>query len=257
LNKTNALPDDADDTVMVLMASDTDDSTAADVHELMQMYANTSSGRKSKSSYKKYKNLPVYSTWFGKNWPIDIDVCVLSNVLTFVQKYHLPFSRQDSASIHVLSDVMAHRYYMTAPSYISPHYARTPVILYHLARVMQQGKIPGLDVYKQQLIADAQTEYRQTNNFLDKILLSSALYKLGTTPTDSSAYSDSGFRGSVEGNNFSFFIANVSAVLPNPLRMWMTGTKLGTFYYYCPAYNDAVLLENLLLARTQSQYASK
>lgn len=248
MNKTHKLPDDIDDTVMILMATDTDEHVAKSVHALMAQYANTKK-RTSKSSYKKYRRMPVYSTWFGEKMPVDIDVCVLSNALNFVHQFHLKYTQSDSATVKLLGDVMAHKHYLTNPAFISPHYARTPIILYHFARMIQQGKIHEFDQYKPQLIADAQDCYRKADNFLDQVLLSSALYMLGSKPGTMMLQTDATFDVLLEKNDFVFFVANMSAIMPAKMRQLMTSAKLGTFYYYCPAYNNVLLLENLLLAR--------
>src|SRR3954454_3632557 len=66
--KKITLPDDMDDTVLSLLALDANDSTAEEVHELMQMFVNSHTN-KVRSVINEYNDLPAYSTWFGKKFP--------------------------------------------------------------------------------------------------------------------------------------------------------------------------------------------
>lgn len=45
---------------------------------------------------------------------------------------------------------------------------------------------------------------------------------------------------------FYFFIASMASMLPDPWKKRVTNMGVGTFYYYCPAYNNLLLLENLI-----------
>lgn len=46
-----------------------------------------------------------------------------------------------------------------------------------------------------------------------------------------------------EKNDFVFFTASITSMFPRPLNTWLGKTGIGKFYYYCPAYNYALLLE--------------
>jgi len=73
--KKITLPDDMDDTILSLFALDADDSTAEEVHQLMQLFVNADTN-KVRSVIKEYDDLPAYSTWFGKKFPVVFDVSV-------------------------------------------------------------------------------------------------------------------------------------------------------------------------------------
>ena len=50
----------------------------------------------------------------------------------------------------------------------------------------------------------------------------------------------------IEKNSMPFFIGNIPSYLKQPLRENMIDKNILLFYHYCPAWNDALLLEYLL-----------
>ncbi len=101
LNRTQSLPDDMDDTVILLMAMNSPDSIAKQVHHIMQGYTNTNN-YKYKTNFSAFKHEPAYSTWFGKKVPAQLDVCVLTNILYMLHHYEIPYTKADSASLRVI-----------------------------------------------------------------------------------------------------------------------------------------------------------
>ena len=243
-NKSKALPDDLDDTVIMLLALQADDSTARQVHALMQGFTNNGE-KKVRNTFKDYRNIGAYSTWFGKKMPVDFDVCVLANVLYFVQSYNLPWTTADSASLQLIEKVLIERKHITAAPYVSPHYSRLPNILYHLSRLMTVKPIPALEKYKPQLIEDTRLALANAHDFMDEVILSTSLLRWGVAPPTGKPHQASGIEELVEDETFSFFIANMASMLPDPMKQWMGGAGVGKFYYYCPGYNNVLLLENL------------
>ncbi len=244
-DKKQALPDDLDDTVIILLALETADSTAAQVHNIMQSFTNN--GQKQvHNTFKAYRNIGAYSTWFGKKMPVDFDICVLANVLYFVQLYHLPWTTADSASLQLIEKVLAEKKHIGAAAYVSPHYSKLPNILYHLSRLMSVSPIPALEKYKQQLIDDAKEALITSDHFMDQVILSTALLRWGVDPPVTKPHAIKNIDELIEENNFSFFIANMASMLPDPLKEWMGGAGVGKFYYYSAAYNNLLVLENLV-----------
>src|SRR6476469_2988910 len=176
--KKITLPDDMDDTILSLFALDADDSTAEEVHQLMQLFVNADTN-KVRSVIKEYDDLPAYSTWFGKKFPVVFDVSVLCNVLSFVQKYNLQWTKADSASLEVIIKTIQNNYHIAEPMYASPYYGKTSIILYHIARLMSIKEIPQLEALKTKLITDAVNELPNSKNILEKIILSTAILKWG------------------------------------------------------------------------------
>jgi hypothetical protein len=245
-SKNVSLPDDMDCTALMLLALHADDSTAKNVHAIMQNFVNTKE-KKVRSLIPLYDTLGAYSTWFGIKFPVVFDVSVLCNVLAFVQAYDLPWTGADSASLEVILKTIQNDYHISKPVYASPVYPKTSLILYHIARLMKIKKIPALEAMKVKLVTDAGRELASTHNFMEKVILSNAILKWGYLPPDLILPSIDEIKKEVEQNNFSFFIANLPSYFKDFFKLGATKLHLGFYNYYCPAYNDALLLEYLIL----------
>lgn len=243
--KKISLPDDMDDTVLSLLALDADDSTAKKVHTLMQQFVNSDTN-KVRSMIEDYDQLPAYSTWFGKKFPVVFDVSVLCNVLSFVQTYNLPWTKADSASLRVIIETIQSNYHLSRAVYASPYYPKTSLILYHVARLMSVRPIPELETLKIKIISDAAKELVQTKNIIEKIILSSTILKLGYDPP-AIHISESEMEKQIEQNDFCFFAGNIPSYFRDLSRAIATANNIGFFYHYCPAYYDALLLEYLVM----------
>ncbi len=247
-DKSQALPDDLDDTVIMLLALNAPDSTAKQVHALMQSFTNNGE-KKVRNTFKDYRNIGAYSTWFGKKMPVDFDVCVLANILYFVQRYNLEWTAADSASLHLIEKVLYEKKHLTAPAYVSPHYHKLPNILYHVSRLMSVKPIPSLEKYRTQLIADTQQALTKTDNFMEEVILCTSLLRWGIQPPVMKVHAANSLAELIEEGNFSFFIANMASMLPDPLKQWMGGAGVGKFYYDCAGYNNLLVLEYLALKK--------
>ncbi len=246
LKKNSDLPDDMDDTVLSLLALAADSTTASEVHSLMQWYVNSDTNRV-RILLKQYGNIPAYSTWFGKNFPVVFDICVMSNVLSFVQSYNLEWTKADSASLQFIIRILNNNDHILHPGEVAPYYGKTSIILYHLARLMSIKPIPELEALKTKLVADAVNEFANTDNMLEKIILCSAVYKWGYIPPPVPSLSYVDLENKIEKNDLPFFIGNIPSYLQDVQKDFLLKNKLGLFYHYCPAYNDALLLEYLVL----------
>ncbi|MBL0882704.1 MAG: hypothetical protein IBJ16_05045 [Chitinophagaceae bacterium] len=243
--KKNALPDDLDDTAIMLLAQAVDKPMAKEMHKLMQEFVNGASSQ-IKNTFPQYRTMPAYSTWFGKKMPIDFDICVLSNVLLMVQRYDLVWTKADSASVDFIVRVIQDKKHLTHASYVSPHYANPAIILYHLSRLMSTKKIGSLEVLKAQMVNEAKELLLQSHSFLEQVILSTALLKWGVTPPVVTLPKLSSIRELIEDESFSFFIANMASMLPDQFKKFASKAQVGKFYYYCPAYNQLLLLEHVI-----------
>ena len=244
-NQQQALADDFDDTVILLMAQNASDADARKVHEFMQMFRN---GYKKKinNTLEAYQNIGAYSTWFGEKMPVDFDISVLSNVLYFVQWYHLPWTQADSASLTLMTKIIQDKSYIKSANLVSPHYVKPSVILYHISRLMALKPIPALETFKPSLIAETEKLLSSTGSFMDQVLLSTALLRWGKNPPAITALKANSINELVEDDSFCFFIANIASMLPNPYKKTISDLGIGRFYYHSPGYNYLLLLENLV-----------
>lgn len=241
-----SLPDDMDDTVMLLLALGIDDAEANDVHALMQNFVNTKYSTIN-NTFKEFKYIKAYSTWFGKKMPVDFDVCVLSNVLYFTKQHHIAFSAADTASVDYITKVLDKKYHISDADYVAPYYPTTSLILYHLSRLMSITEpIAVLEKYKPQLIIDAKNCFAKATSFTEKVILQTALMRWGVKDLKPLLIDGDNLFDALENNSFIYFIANMASYLKNPYKRLIGNTGLVKFNYYCPAYNDVLFLENLL-----------
>ena len=246
-DKSQSLPDDFDDTVILLWAAEVERARASAIHDTMQLYANTN-GKTVKNSLAPFKYLPAYSTWFGKKMPIDFDMAVLCNVLSFVNAYDLKWTASDSASLQLITTAIQNNWHVNKASFIAPHYAKPAVIMYHIARLISAGNqqnIQTLIAFKSALLNQTDSLIAISTDPLEKVLLSTAHVHFGGTHTaDANAIPQTPDQAAIEQSKYPFFIANMASMLPNPVKRPLSKLAFAKFEYRCPAYNLALLWEN-------------
>ena len=242
------LPDDLDDTVLGLMMLNNDDSTKA-AHALMQAYVN--SNPPLKTTYKVYSHDSAYSTWFGKKMPVVFDVSVLCNVLSFVEKNNLQWTTADSASLQLIVKTIQRDDISKHPLFVSPYYGNTSIILYHLARLMAIKPVPALEQLKPGLVALARERVQSSNNMLEKIILTITLLKWNENPPVLNLTTND--VRDIETNDLPFFIGNIPSYFKQPWKEDFMGLRLLMYYHYCPAWNDCLLMEYLVLKQQKSK----
>ena len=240
----SSLPDDMDDTVLGLFMNGAHKDSAEALHRLMQHYINSKTPLK--TTYRIYEEDSAYSTWFGKKLPVVFDVSVMCNVLGFVQQYDLQWTSADSASLQHIIKTIQRNDIEKHPAFISPYYANTAIILYHLARLMRIKPINELELIKPQLILRANERLKATNNLFEKIILSSALIKWDQHPPQLQI-SINDFKH-IEQNDLPFFIGNIPSYFNRSWKGKFIDLRLLMYNHYCPAWNDCLLLEYLLLS---------
>ena len=248
-DKSQSLPDDFDDTVILLWAQEVARERAAAIHDTMQLFANTK-GKTVKNTLKAFEILPAYSTWFGKKMPIDFDMAVLCNVLSFVNAYNLKWTSSDTASLQLITTAIQNNWHIGKANFIAPHYAKPAVILYHIARLLDAGKqqnIEALMALKPSLLHSADSLLAKSVDPLETVLLQSArLHFGGTNNVDASniVTTQTIDPAAIEQSTYPFFIANMASMLPSPLKRPLSKLAFAKFEYRCPAYNLALLWEN-------------
>ena len=244
LSNLIATSEDVDDSVMLLMTMQSPDSSIQRLKLVMDSVANGKI-RRIKNTYKKYKILPAHTTYLGKKMRVDFDMAVHCNVLYFLLEKQLPFNQNDSATLKIVTDMVANREYMTDPKYIAPYYITSPVILYHLTRLMGKFKIPALEVNREQLVADLNLLLTKSSNIMDDIILSTSLLRLRKPVAALPINSLQGFNTSNQ-NNFVFYQARAASQLSNPFKRMLLNFNMLNYHFFCPAYNKVLLLEYLV-----------
>ena len=243
-NASGALPDDIDDGSIIQLAlknNDNDSFAIALKHEFT-LFVNTTT-KTTKGFYSKYKNQKVYGTWLGNKMPVDIDMSVLCNTLLLSEIYQLPLNQIDSNTYNLLIQLVKDAKHLKDPSYVSPHYEKSAIILYHLSRLYKYSHYSLYKNIKNQIVQDAQMALSIAHFPLEKLLLQNTLLNLG----EKGAYLLADNPVLLQQNNYSLFVANLATLLPNPFKRWVTKTKFFRYSYYCYPYNLSVWLENYYL----------
>lgn len=244
IKKNGNVPDDMDDTALEQLAWAND--SAAQLHLTMQDFINRPN-KKLRSAKRKYRPYGAYSTWFGKKFPVVFDVDVLCNILAFVQTYHLAWTPADSASLQLIERIVEDKDYVRYPLDAAPNYGKTAIILYHVARLMEIKKIPSLDSLKPALVQECRILLASSKNVFEQIILADALHRFGEEATIQ--LPEKSQIAQVEQNNFPFVIGNIPSYFHNTFKQLFYKTHLLLWYYYCPAYNDVLLLEYLAASK--------
>ncbi|ANI89502.1 hypothetical protein A9P82_09500 [Arachidicoccus ginsenosidimutans] len=242
IKKDGNVPDDMDDTALEQLVN-TNDSAEA-LHQMMQQFIHFPN-KKIKSADKKYRSYNAYSTWFGKKFPVVFDAAVLCNILTFVQTYNLAWTHADSASLKLIEQVIKNGDYIQKPLEIAPNYGKTSILLYHFSRLMEVKKIPSLDSLKPLLVKESRELLVSSKNILEQIILANALHRFGEKATIVLPPKNE-MEKQIEQNDFPFVIGNIPSYFSNTFKKLFYKSGWLLYYYYCPAYNDALLLEYLV-----------
>lgn len=238
--KKYILPDDLDDTSIIYLSMDFNDSLKKAVKKLIFENANNEKG-KIRNTKRKYRHVEAYSTWFGANMPIDFDICVQANALRFVFDNHLKLDKKDSATIKLIKQMVMSNIYLRKSAYVSPHYQNPSIILYHLSRLVSSQNAALMDDIRPKLIGDIRNQLGKVIHPIEKMLLQTALLKFGEMIRSQPIITEKDM------NDFYFFVANMTSVFPNPIKGMFAKSRKTNFFYNCSAYYLTLVLENELL----------
>lgn len=234
------IPDDIDVTSLIGLTTNQKKETIYELKMRLEAGANLSQ-KNVTVIHPRYRNLKAYSTFFVDKMPLELDFAVLCNTLTWVFKSGLQLSEQDIDSLLYLSICISSGDFWNKPKEISMSYPTTPLLLYHLARLMYSQKIDLLEAHKHNLIEKASNLLQETNNVLEKTLISSSLLKWGERPQWT-------FSRETRFNHTEYFyVANMVAPFGNYALNKLFPTKL-FIKYRCEALNMTLALENICLA---------
>ncbi|QMW02894.1 hypothetical protein [Spirosoma foliorum] len=236
------IPDDIDDTAMVYLTTNQPDADKHWLKDKLTQHANGSQRHKIRNTYPEYRQLRAYSTWFGKNMGIDFDACALSNMLFCIYQYKLPLNQHDADSLTYLRSIVESGRYVSEPFRCSPHYARTSLIIYHLARLMDAFPISELEPIRSRLIVDAYHELSKATNRVEQVMLTTALVRLGETVTLPSL---DGIEQDVK--TFHFFIAGLLTAYEQPWLRRFADRSIVQMRWQCEAHSWALVAEGMVL----------
>lgn len=232
------IPDDVDDTSFVYLTAKPGNEQILWLKKKLTLHANGSK-QWIKNTYPEYQKLKAYSTWFGKNMYVEFDVCVLSNLLYFVYKNELELNIHDLDSLEYLRSVIETGRYLKVPFRCAHQYPRTPLIIYHVARLIAAFDPIPLRAIKQKLINETFELLSQTKNPMDRVILSSSLLRFGmkTERISVENFTKKDFEG------FYFFIAGLLTAYENRFLYSISSSELFHMHWICEAHNWTLLAE--------------
>jgi hypothetical protein len=233
--KKYALPDDLDDTSILYLSENHSDSLKNCLRTKMAKHANGNSTYIN-NTFRKYKHEAAYNSWFGNKIDVDFDICVQSNALRWVLDNRFVLNKYDSATIGLLKKMVLADEHLHYSHYISPHYQKSSIVLYHLARLIAPHPENFMEI-KDKLITDIQQQLNIVKHPMEKLLLATSLARFGVFSKQKLKLNKSNFE------DFYFFVANMTSVAPNPIKRWFAKCKRTNFYYESEGYYYTLLLE--------------
>ncbi len=243
------LADDSDDTVMITM---TQENVSAEriqeIRENLVKFSNLQQ-KKIKGLSAKYSSLPFYATWFGSGrMPIEIELCILCNILYFTFHYGLELNEQDKASLEFIRIALETEDIVHNSFQISGQYPNTSVIVYHIARLCSAMKEPSEYIDLKKLTSILHRQRTQSTSLLEKILLATSLMQLGQEAEPVGWEADKAALQKAF-DSFPFFIAPILSGTTNNALNQLKKNGLFHILFSCEAFYHTLLLEYELLQK--------
>lgn len=246
-NRIFRLPEDIDTTAYIYLTDDVSKEQAAWLKERIKRDTNLNT-RAVRNTPARYRKIRAYSTWLESvEMPVDFDACALSNLLLLIRSKDLPHNEYDAASIELLREVVESGDFIRRPFDVSPWYAETALIIYHVVRLVTTCRVPELDAVMPKLDEEIGKRIGSEPDFMNRILLSTSAMRLGGPPL----LDDSSLRDAAGKNHaFYYFRGSPLAGRENPLLWKLARYPLFQVRFKSEAVNLALLLEHEVLRKT-------
>ena len=249
------LPDDIDDTALIYLTSGTPKEEVLWLKEKVKQHANLSAGpnkiRQVKNTFSHYKDLKVYSTWFGKNMAIEFDACALCNLMYLFEAHQLPYNKYDLDTYRYLEGIIQRDEFISNPFLVAHNYATASLIIYHFARLLGTFEVKPLEGCRGKLISTALALFKTEKSGMNKIILQTALIRLSRS-------NDFGYRESIKeclqvqpetqvpDPHFCYFLGPLLSSYEHPVLQFLAPMKITQMDWKCEAHEWVLVLENLI-----------
>ena len=188
-----------------------------------------------KNTFPEYQNLKAYSTWFGKDMYIEFDACALSNMIYCQLHFGLELDEHGQDSIKYIQQTILSNQYIEQPFRVAHQYVRTPLIMYHVMRLMNKFHIPELEICREKLESDILYYLQKEElSLMDRIVLEISLRSKNDVEVQNLNDVDT---------NYPFFIAGLLTAYENTLLYKLSSSKLFHINWTCEAHSLALLAE--------------
>jgi hypothetical protein len=234
-----ALADDADCTALIYLVTGYSQDDIKNLHKKL-LYHSSLPVKFSNNTLPHYRNMKLYSTWFGKNIPIEIDLCVIANLLYLIFESKATMNEYDLDCIKFVCSVINNDEHKTHVFRVAPYYSKTSIILYHISRLLTIADNPDLLKLKAKLKADILQNLFGNIHPMERVILNTSLMWLGETKN-------------IEGleipsdTKFPWFIAGMLTSISNPIAIMLSPSPLFHIQFSCEAYMKTLFLEYKIL----------
>jgi hypothetical protein len=214
------LPDDIDDTALVFLTDSNQKHNFEFLREHLNIHKHPSG---------------VLNTWFGKNMPLEVDICANINMLILFYKYGFADDKIAKETLNLL--IVSIEHIIKTPFILSRHYGHPVLILYHYARFMHLFPNTILNTYKERLVEITQNLLKTDLNYGFRMLAETSLLKWGVKRKK--------LISSIDFSHFYTFIgAPFGPILGENV---LTFNSFFLIYWHSDMYNKALYLEYELL----------
>lgn len=231
------LADDVDCTALIYLANGYSTGDIIYLKNKLLYHAGLPVGI-SNNTLAHYQNLKVYSTWFGKNIPKEIDVCVTANLLYLLYDAKVPLNESDTDCVEFVCSVIMKDEHKTQPFRIAPYYPNTSIVLYHVSRLLTVANHYHLLKIKEKLKTDILEKLKENNHPMERIILNTSLIWLGETSLVEELEMPVSF-------NFPWFVAGMLTSVGNALANKLAQYSFFHMQFYCEAYMKTLFVEYL------------
>ncbi|MFT4986562.1 MAG: hypothetical protein ACI828_002598 [Flavobacteriales bacterium] len=237
--------DDADDTAIAYRAKTHSKTDARNAKDQLIRLSNCKRERLLNRGPHIYRNFQAYNTWIGTDTLyVDLDFCVITNVLIFNAKYDLGMVMEDIESIKYLEKSILNGDYLDKKWGLNAWYPFDAVILYQVSELVETGYYDLDQSVITKLLKDTERLYADCENSFAKILLDIALWRMKSShkSTLSDASIDDSFINSVT-KSFSYGVIPLLHRIDGTFLQKMGNNRFFQLRYECRAQILALLLE--------------
>lgn len=233
------LPDDADDTALIYNTNAANNIEIEWLRNKLKLHANVN-GKARVGIAKNYNNWPAYSTWFGKNMPIEFDVVVHCNILALFLKNKIQLDENALASWEFVKECILSKKYETNPFAVSANYANSITIAYFVAPILRENLLPESENVAVILKKFLSTKIKEIKiNPIENAMAYTTLIKLG----DKSQLYDNEANKFENTKKFSLFLAGMLSAFTNSYIQKLASYPFFHIRWKCEAHSLAILLE--------------
>ncbi len=235
------LPDDADDTSLIYLTNNSNATEVSWLQNKLSAHANKPSKSITAIS-EENDNLIAYSTWFGKNMPIEFDVIVHTNILLALLTFKVDLNANSLASWEYIKKSIISLEFKSKPFKVTHNYANSIVIVYHVVRLLSKFKLPDNELVLKIIQSYLWEQYSKRNlNSIEMAMVISSLSKLNVN-IELSEFDKRIFK---KAKKYSFFLAGMLSAFHNKIVQRVAPFRFFHIRWQCEAHSLAIYLEAL------------